>query len=127
MESKTRTEFIELSKEDFEKVLNADRIIFCEQGTVYSTTFYVYDGDDIGVDAKRSAWIPADKIPPKTGVYMVTVQNLTGRHILPRSVLEAMFTHDLYKESGEWLIPKWEDNKVIAWQPLPEPYKGEQT
>lgn len=60
-------------------------------------------------------WIPCSERPPEeNGSYIVTSMDYVD-------TFEAVF------DSGEWFsIEYWDDIKnVIAWMPLPEPYKGE--
>lgn len=65
-----------------------------------------------------SKWIPAsERLPDRAGHYICTVKwedNSIG-------------THDVWWHNGISTIHKWTldgiDVVVIAWQPLPEPYK----
>jgi len=66
----------------------------------------------------RNRWIPvSEKIPSEDGLYLVTIKNLTGYNKLGKDVIFCRFDYD------EWYFDGWEDNKVIAWQSLPESYK----
>lgn len=61
-----------------------------------------------------SEWIPAsERLPSESGWYFVTVQG-TER------VSDMVW---YYHESHEWNGVS-ETQKVLAWMPLPEPYKG---
>lgn len=67
-------------------------------------------------------WISvSERLPEKDGNYWVTVKNLTGYEALNSETFECCYAY------GEWNFPGWQDNKVIAWQSLPEPYKEEPT
>lgn len=66
----------------------------------------------------NNGWISVkDKLPTETGKYLVTVKNLTGYWILKNNVFVCDYQFD------DFIFQGWEDNKVIAWQPLPQPYK----
>ena len=63
---------------------------------------------------KEPQWIPcADRLPEKYGVYLVT--NEEG------SVFEYDYS-DFTVHDGKW---SFAGRNVIAWTPLPEPYKKE--
>ena len=66
-------------------------------------------------------WIPcSERLPSEKGKYLVTAKNETGWWILENNVFVCEYAFDTFIFQG------WEDNEVIAWQPLPAPYKGEQ-
>lgn len=67
-------------------------------------------------------WIPcSERLPEEDGQYTVTVkyEHVDGYE-------------DVYSEHGEWVDGHWDAGyghcgrveKVLAWMPLPEPYKG---
>lgn len=61
----------------------------------------------------RQRWIPVTEKLPEDGTYLCTLAGeLVGQ--------EEPFTGMCYIENGEWD----EDDCVIAWMPLPEPYKN---
>ena len=67
-----------------------------------------------------SGWIPvSERLPEKSGKYLITIKNLTGFEI-PK---EYVFICDYFHAIKEFMFDTWEDNKIVAWQPLPEPYK----
>lgn len=69
-------------------------------------------------DILKNRWIPCnERLPDKEGKYLVTVKNLTGYWIMENNVFVCDYQYD------DFIFQGWEDNKVIAWQPLPEPYK----
>lgn len=66
----------------------------------------------------NNGWIPcSEKLPSEKGKYLVTVKNLTGFWILEEPVFVCDYEFDTFIFQG------WEDNDVIAWKPLPKPYK----
>jgi len=78
-------------------------------------------------------WIPVSERLPEEGTYLVATERIVGA---PRIDMKS-FAKDLNKVD-EFDFPKhkcgwydydseygyWEDTKVIAWMPLPEPYKA---
>lgn len=67
-----------------------------------------------------TGWIPcSERLPKEPGKYLVTVKNLTGFWILENNVFVCDYAYDTFIFQG------WEDNEVIAWMPLPEPYNPE--
>ncbi len=70
----------------------------------------------------NGGWIPCSEgLPEESGKYLVTVENLTGYWIMENNVFVCDYQYN------EFIFQGWEDNKIIAWQPLPAPYqpKGE--
>lgn len=69
-------------------------------------------------------WIPcSERLPKESGQYLITIKY---KHVNDSY-------EDVYAEHGEWLDGKWdmfcfghcgEVEDIIAWLPLPEPYKG---
>ena len=74
-------------------------------------------------DPKRGKWIPVTERLPKPGEYIgdvakyYLVQNEYG------DMLVARYTHSEYWEQIYQHKPY--ADKIVAWMPLPEPYKGE--
>ena len=57
-------------------------------------------------------WIPVEQELPEYGKAVLTITQDETYEV----------NHVIDEEYGEWF---WEDNgKVIAWMPLPEPFKG---
>lgn len=74
----------------------------------------------LGEKMIADAWIPvSDGLPEEYGIYLVTLKNLTGYKLLDRNVISCSYAY------GDWHFDGWEDNSVIAWKPLPDPYKEE--
>ena len=69
-------------------------------------------------------WIPcSERLPEESGQYIITVK-----------YVHVDGYEDLYAEHGEWDGDRWdmfclghcgEVDGIIAWMPLPEPYKGD--
>ena len=74
------------------------------------------------LSAKRTGeWIPVSEKPPETdGRYYVTRYDAVTRSVF----VDILF----YKHDSWWIDAiRVGDHEVIAWQPLPEPYKGGDT
>ena len=71
-------------------------------------------------------WITcSERLPEEDGQYLITVKY---KHVNDSY-------EDVYAEHGEWYDGRWdmfcfghcgEVEDIIAWMPLPEPYKGEE-
>ena len=70
---------------------------------------------DLEQDEKENGWIPVSERLPEGGIYITTLDGeLVGQ--------EEPFTGMCGIENG-----KWDDEDcVIAWMPLPEPYKEDE-
>ena len=84
----------------------------------------------------NGGWIPvSERLPEKDGEYLVTVSSFCG---LPQCIEVLSFATDLhkvdeyefpehkcgfYEYDSEWGYLEVDD--VIAWMPLPEPYRKE--
>ena len=90
-------------------------------------------GTDINVVS--NGWIPcSERLPEESGYYLVTYHNWSDGNFLPK--YNDTYVRRLHYQISEhfvgWNYPKNVDDRaendchkeVIAWQPLPEPYKG---
>ena len=70
---------------------------------------------------KRGEWIPtSERLPKESGIYLVTLKTDGVAHF------ESEFPDGfVYVSTYEAVIMNWEygGKNVIAWMPLPEPYK----
>jgi Protein of unknown function (DUF551). len=96
----------------------------------------LYDAFDVAIKAlDQTRWIPvSERLPEKNGECLVTV----SFHFCGEIVFKCSFATDLHKVD-EYEFPEhkcgfygidsewgsYEINDVIAWMPLPEPYKEE--
>jgi len=65
-------------------------------------------------------WIPvSERLPEKNGSYLVQVASSDGTATITFMMVEH------YSEDEMWLHCDNKRRKVVAWMPLPEPYKGE--
>ena len=72
----------------------------------------IMDAFDKYVDSNEPHWIPVEQELPEYGKAVLTITQDETYEV----------NHVIDEECGEWF---WEDNgKVIAWMPLPEPFKG---
>lgn len=73
---------------------------------------HINDGKGTNVSS-NDGWIPVSERLPEDGTYLCTLDGELVRE-------EEPFTGMCGIENGKWD----EEGCVIAWQPLPEPYKG---
>ena len=129
----TREEAIELHREMWQDMQTelGDDPSYCEEGHCdfpIQGSGYPYDAPCFGYETEddESKWIPVTEEPKKSGKYLVTaVISFIPGHVDDPNTYEAV-TMATYladaKGSNKW----WGYNveKVLAWMPLPEPYKG---
>lgn len=86
--------------------------------------YHMNDAMDTNVLTK-DGWIPVEeRLPEDEGNVLVVV---TGRYKAVRFE-NAIMLGNYSSTDKDWIIEgweEWENPNVIAWQPLPEPYKGE--
>ena len=81
-------------------------------------------------------WIPiSEGLPDKNGTYLVTVEDCMGRGVEILDYANDLYEIDNYdfidkKGVAGWYVfdEEWgfiEDENVIAWKSLPQPYKAE--
>lgn len=76
-------------------------------------------------EAENDGWIPVEERLPEERKEVLAQFVVRVRHT-NWQVDEAIYIHTLYYEEGHWKSFNWIPNgKVVAWQPLPNPYKGE--
>ena len=91
------------------------------------------------VDTIPQKWIPISEKLPEDGIYLVTIKTI----MLDKPTVQIKsFAEDLYEvdefdfrdKKGQcgWYdydgeTGYWEDDRVIAWMPLPEPYKQQES
>ena len=82
----------------------------------------------------QSKWIPVSEGLPEDGIYLVTVERIGGVPIIETKSfakdLHRVHEYDFPKHKCGWYdydseYGYWEDTNVIAWMPLPQPYKVE--
>lgn len=79
---------------------------------------HMNDGNDINVTAKDDGWIPVEKrLPEKKDVYLVTYHPCYWDNVYPDIAIGI----DTFRGKTTWAKKKFQ--KVIAWKPLPEPYR----
>ena len=69
----------------------------------------------------NGGWIPvSERLPEKEDIYQVTIKykNFAGIHLTVRT---AIYENEKWNIHGSQ--PVISNRKIIAWQPLPEPYK----
>lgn len=82
--------------------------------------------EDLEHDEKENGWIPVSKrLPEEDGRYLVTFKNgikvcMVGYGSCKRTVLAYPIGHGWYSlEEAQY----YAEDSIIAWMPLPEPYK----
>ena len=81
----------------------------------------IMDAFDEYVDSNEPHWIPVtERLPEKSGEYLVTVKWVTGESDV--DVYEYDARHKTWND-GE----SAGGERAVAWRELPEPYKGEVT
>ncbi len=75
---------------------------------------------------ENNNWIPVSERLPDYDSYDEIIATVDGEHCGVQYI-NAVVT-DVYFEDGEWFMYglKMENLKVLAWQPLPEPWRGEE-
>lgn len=106
------------------------------EGFAYGCRYVYLEPEDYAIELAIAAleeqqsrrWIPVEEKLPDESDGMVLIQ-VSGK---PREniTLHNAFEHGSYIAEGNegWILdayPEWENPEVIAWQPLPEPYKPE--
>lgn len=78
------------------------------QGRVEAEYFTCYKND----------WIPVDKkLPENNEWYIVSLEDATTSH--------ALFSNGKwYYEAFDFGLGEYREHEIIAWQPLPKPYKS---
>lgn len=68
--------------------------------------------DALQEERPQGEWVPvSEKLPEKTGYYLVTRKGYSIKNHVKRVGYDAN-------------AKRWSEGSIIAWQPLPEPYKG---
>ena len=82
------------------------------------------------LQAEKRAWIPCkERLPEEYCECLVTYRTVDMQEFMEILEYEPSyeFDHENGRFKGEWLFPtddeRFTDSEVIAWQPLPEPYK----
>lgn len=72
----------------------------------------------------NNGWIPcSERLPNRTDLFQTSEYTVTMRFVKNRYKGIPFTSHASFDfESKRWLVKEYE---VIAWQPLPEPYRGE--
>ena len=80
--------------------------------------------NDLEQDEKENGWIPcSERLPEESDYYMACVYDSEANNFDFR---KTWFAHkdDYYIDESEWR-ELYQSEKVTAWRPLPDPYKGD--
>lgn len=85
--------------------------------------FHMDDGKDINVP---SNWIPcSERLPSEEEFIKAYCRNSYAAEFIVM-IKGATLPTTLYFKNGSWTDMEGDYYNVVAWQPLPEPYKGEE-
>ena len=118
------TNITEEQKQELIKLLSKTRIQAIDKDVIWQNGYDTCLNDK---SIRESNWIPvSERLPDKNGRYLITQGDARFKTIIIKY-------YDLgKKEFGTWHELPFDDEEVwisisdvIAWQPLPEPYKEE--
>lgn len=91
------------------------------EGTAYELGLKIMDYIENMDDEKENGWIPAsERLPEESDYYMACIYNEISNKCYCRS--EWLSINNNYYGELVWIDLKSYE-KVVAWMPLPEPYK----
>lgn len=118
-----KEEVIENIKEEVKKALDADDVVVTNMQEFVRKVAV----DEIQKEY-NNGWIPCSERLPNEEEMKRACCNGSGDSEFIVMIEGAIKPTTLYRtQEGFWTDGKWEIYKVIAWQPLPEPYKEEGT
>ena len=98
-------------------------------GTAYELGVKIVDFIENIDGEKENGWIPVtERLPEEDGTYLVTFKNgikvcMVGYGSCARTVLGYPIGHGWYSlEEAQY----YAEDSIIAWRPLPEPYKEDE-
>ena len=111
---------------DIEKAIEILKDIYPSPKQIITGEYpHVADSIDLAISALEKqlngGWIPvSERLPEKEDIYQVTIkyENFAGIHLTVRT---AIYENEKWNIHGSQ--PVISNRKIIAWQPLPEPYK----
>ncbi len=122
---------IDISKDRYDEIMSMD---WKNCGWLFGEEFRaIHDGKALGQEP-QTGWIPvSERLPEESGRYLATIQTF-GKHTFMRFIsfatnLSLIDKYDFKgKKQAGWYdcdpeCGYYEENNVIAWQPLPEPYE----
>ena len=87
------------------------------------------EGFDMAIESLSAEWI-TDRKPTEEGTYMVTVKGIGhhrfidlmyyGKPLMPNRKVRGKCW---YRSDDEWGDVVYDDEEILAWMPLPKPYR----
>lgn len=113
------TAIIDVKKDSFYFVMDsAIKALSQEQQSEWERDHEVLKAYADGQESMKPCWIPvSEKLPKEYDLVLVTEKY--------GFVDTAHFVHNDFTEMDEWIVADDETIDVIAWMPLPQPYKAE--
>ena len=118
----------------FEKIINCIKELADYNGDAYIDSADIIEIVQEVAEEYNGGWIPCiERLPEESGYYLVTYHDWSDGNFLPK--YDDTYVRRLHYQISEhfvgWNYPKDVDDRaendchkeVIAWQPLPEPFK----
>ena len=112
-----------MNREEAIKKLQKQKAEYLDEWVDYSG---IAEAFDMAIEAlKAQEWIPCSKdLPKENGEYLVTLENGIVKKLGYSTTQRTTYPKGFYyvKDGISW---RQTQNPVVAWMPLPEPYKAE--
>ena len=118
----------------FEKIVNSIKELADYNGNAYIDSADIIEIVQEVAEEYKGGWIPcSERLPEESGYYLVTYHDWSDGNFLPK--YDDTYVRRLHYQISDhfvgWNYPKNVDDRaendchkeVIAWQPLPEPFK----
>lgn len=124
----TQEEAMNMSNEQAVQILIPMRNMMCDQnGCPISDAVFALDKAIEALSADRpQGWIPcSERLPEEEGWYLVTIQNDKTEKRRTENDLFAIGIAEAHKHTPYKFCKDGHRQTVIAWMPIPKPWKGE--
>lgn len=75
---------------------------------------------DMAIEALQDDWIPVSEPPKENGNYIVSLEDAVDTSA-------SFFNGKWFMQAFDSISREYGKHEVLAWQPLPDPYKGGDT